>query len=278
MSAESYSLEQVDQMIDYLDKHIAAGKDTPTMLNTLQQRLDIIDMTYRQDPRFDEVYPHLLELQALIFGRRQQDDKAMKFMKEAVRQAGSVRNLHSQTIRKYIAAHSQTVTTRHHQQHHQTHQQHRQEAQHHHQVQRHQQQAHQEQQVEAVYHEQQRKRRPGKFASLFRLKPRSTKVAFATVAGLLLLSIATFNFVPQVHAFSSMLVNHSEIDAAKKNFEMLTSEFSQCSAQLNQERGSINTSDTSAVDSFNSQEQQCSAVQQQQNLAANKYDSLISSH
>jgi hypothetical protein len=75
-----------------------------------------------------------------------------------------------------------------------------------------------------------------------------------------------------------MLANHSEIDTAKKSFEMLTNEYTQCSAQLNQERGSVNTSDTSALDSYNSEEQQCAAVQQQQNLAANKYDSLISTH
>lgn len=280
MSAESYSLEHVDEMIDYLDKHIAAGKDTPAMLSTLQQRLDIIDMTYRQDPRFDEVYPHLLELQALIFGRRQQDDKAMKFMKEAVRQAGSVRNLHSQTIRKYIAAHSQASAAHHYrQQHHQA--QHHTVQHHqvqHHAVQHHQQRVAQPEQQTEVDYQQERKKRPSKFGSLLRLKSRGAKVAFATVAGLVLLSVATFNFVPQAHAFSSMLMNHSAIDAAKKNFETLTSEFSQCSAQLDQERGSVNTADTSAVDSFNSQEQQCSAVQQQQNLAATKYDSLIGSH
>lgn len=275
MSAESYSLEHVDEMIDYLDKHIAAGKDTPAMLNTLQQRLDIIDMTYREDPRFNEIYPHLLELQALIFGRRNQDDKALKFMKEAVRQAGSVSHLHSQTIRKYIAAHSQSASAHHQQQHHRQAQHHQQRAQQqHHQIQHH----HEQQQPEAQQYQQQRKRRLGKFGSMLRLRSRSSKVAFAVMAGLLLISVASFNFVPQVHAFSTMFVNHSEIDAAKKNFEALTSEFTQCSAQLNQERDSVNTSDTSAVDSFNSDEQQCAAVQQQQNLAANKYDNLISAH
>lgn len=279
MSAKSYSLEHVDEMIDYLDKHIAAGKDTPALLNTLQQRLDIIDMTYRQDPRFNEVYPHLLELQALIFGRRNQDDKAMKFMKEAVRQAGSVSHLHSQTIRKYIAVRSQSAAPAHHQQQHhhqaQHHQQHAQQQ--HHQIQQHDEPQPQEQ-PEVQYDQQYRKRRFGKFGSMLRLKSRSAKAAFAIVAGLLLISIASFNFVPQVHAFSAMLVNHSEIDSAKKNFETLTSEFTQCSAQLNQERDSVNTSDTSAVDSFNSEEQQCASIQQQQNLAANKYDNLISVH
>lgn len=279
MSAESYSLEHIDEMIDYLDKHIAAGKDTPAMLNTLQQRLDIIDMTYREDPRFNEIYPHLLELQALIFGRRNQDDKALKFMKEAVRQAGSVGHLHSQTIRKYIAAHSQSAASTHHQQqrHHQAQHHLQRVQQQHHQIQHHHEQQ-QPEQPEVQQYQQQRKRRFGKFGSMLRLKSRSSKVAFAIVAGLLLISIASFNFVPQVHAFSTMFANHSEIDAAKKNFEALTSEFTQCSAQLNQERGSVNTSDTSAVDSFNSDEQQCAAVQQQQNLAANKYDNLISAH
>lgn len=278
MSAESYSLEHVDEMIDFLDKHIAAGRDTPAMLNTLQQRLDIIDMTYRQDPRFNEIYPHLLELQALIFGRRNQDDKALQFMKEAVRQAGSVSHLHSQTIRKYIAARSQPAATVHHQQRHHQAQHHQQRVQQqHHQTQQHH-ELQQQEQPEVQYHRQHRKHHFGKFGSMLRLKSKSSKVAFAVVAGLLLISIASFNFVPPVHAFSAMLINHSEIDAAKKNFETLTSEFTQCSAQLNQERGSVNTSDTSAVDSFNSEEQQCASIQQQQNLAANKYDNLISVH
>ncbi len=241
MSAESYSLEHVDEMIDFLDRHIAAGRDTPAMLNTLQQHLDIIDMTYRQDPRFSQVYPQMLELQALIFGRRKQDAKALEFMKEAVRQAGSVGRLHSQQIRKYIAAHSQQPAAKTHHQHH----------------------AHN------------RKRRLGKFGSLLRFKSRNAKVAFAVVAGMLLLAVALFNFVPQVSAFSTILTNHSEIIVAKKNFETLTSELTQCSAQLNHERGSINTSDISAVDSYNNAMKRCQSVQQQQDQAALKYDRLI---
>lgn len=257
MSAESYSLEHVDEMIDFLDRNIATGRDTPAMLNALQQRLDIIDMTYRQDPRFSKVYPHMLELQALIFGRRNQDAKALAFMKEAVRQAGSVSRLHSQQIRQYIVAHSQQLPVVHHT---------RQYQQAHAEAQQHQQEG---------YH---RKRRLGKFGSLLRFKSRKAKVAFAIVTGALLLSVASFHFVPQVSAYSTLLTNHSEIDLAKKNFETLTSEFSQCSAQLNQERGSIDTSNSSAVNSYNNAMKQCQAVQQEQNQAALKYDRLISVH
>lgn len=259
MSAESYSLEHVDEMIDFLDRHIAAGRDTPAMLNTLQQRLDIIDMTYRQDPRFSQVYPHMLELQALIFGRRKQDAKALQCMKEAVRQTGSVGRLHSQQIRQYIAAHSQPVNVVHNQQH-----------------------QHRKQQHSEVSHQQQhmhhRKRRFGKFASLLRFRSRRVKVVYAVVTGLLLLAVTSFHFVPQVAAFSTMLSNHSQIIAAKKNFEALTSEFTQCSTQLNQERASINTSDMSAVNSYNNAMQQCQSVQHQQNQAAMKYDHLIGMH
>lgn len=258
MSAESYSLEHVGQMIDFLDRHIEAGRDTPAMLHALQQRLDIIDMTFKNDPRFAEVYPHMLELQALIFGRRNQDHKALEYMKEAVRQTGSVGLIRSQQIRKYIAAHSQPATAHHHQHQYQQQQQEPQDVQQHHQ--------------------QPRKRRAGKFGSLLRLKSRGAKVAFAVIAGLLLLSVASFHFVPQVSAFSTILVNHSEISAAKKNFETLTSELTQCSDQLNQERGSVNTSNPSALDSFNTAERQCQSVQQEQNQAALKYDRLIGVH
>jgi hypothetical protein len=236
MSTESYSLKHVDEMIDFLDKQIEAGRDTPAMLTGLQQRLDIIDFTYRNDPRFAQFYSHMLELQALIYGRRQQDDKAVQFMKEAVREAGGVRGLQSKTIREYIGSHS------------------------------------------SVGHHKHRRSRVGKFGSLLRFKSRNVKVAFAVVFGLLMVSVATFHFVPQVAAFSSILVNHSQIDNAKKTFETLTSELDQCSAQLNQERGAINTSDQSAVDAYNTATRQCQALQQEQNQAASRYNSLIGKH
>lgn len=237
MSSESYSLEHVGAMVDFLDKQIAAGKDTPAMLSGLQQRLDIIDMTYKQDPRLTHFYPQMLELQALIYGRCQQDEQAMQFMKEAVRQAGGVGQVRSSTIREYIAAHSQSSSS--------------------------------------MMRQRHRRRRFGKFGSLLRFKSRSAKVAFAVVAGLLLLSVASFHFVPQVSAFSTILTKHGQIEAAKKSFETLTSEFSECSAQLNQERGSINTSNQSAIDSYNAATQQCQTIQQEQNQAATKYNSLL---
>lgn len=241
MNAESYSLGHVDVMIDFLDKQIAAGKDTPAMLRGLQQRLDIISMTYQNDPRIEKIYPHMLELQALIHGRNQLDDKAMQFMKEAVREIGSVSHLHSSTIKQYIAAHTVGTAVAHHHPHH-------------------------------------KRRRISKFGAMFRLRSRSAKASFAVVTGLILLSVASFHFVPQVAAFSSILTNHSQIAAAKSQYAALTSELNQCTNQLNQERNSINTSDMTAIDNFNSATQQCQSIQQQQNQAAQKYDGLIGSH
>ncbi|MFI5275399.1 MAG: hypothetical protein ACHQT5_01085 [Candidatus Saccharimonadales bacterium] len=239
-NAESYSLEHVDAMIGFLDKQIAAGKDTPAMLNGLQQRLDIISMTYQQDPRFAAFYSRMLELQALIHGRRQEDDKALTFMKEAVRQAGGVGQLYSETIRQYIASHTNQAITAHGHGH--------------------------------------RRKRLGKFGALLRFRSRNAKVAFAVVFGLLLVSVASLHFVPQASAFSTILTNHSQIAAAKSNYEAFTNQLNQCQAQLSQERNSVNTSDQVAIDQFNSATKQCQAVQQQQNQAANKYDSLIGAH
>lgn len=235
MSADSYSLDHVDSMIDFIDKQIADGQDTPAMLNALQQRLDIIDMTYRNDPRYERFYSHMLELQALIYGRRQNDEQALKFMKEAVRQAGGVGHLQSKTIRQYITAHSQS----------------------------------------SLPHQRHRRKRLGKFASFFRFKSRKSKVAFAILAGLVIVSAASMQFIPQVAAFSSILTNHSQIVTAKKNFDTLTAELTQCSAQLNQERGSVNTANLNAVDAYNNAAQRCHTLQQEQNQAANKYNSLI---
>lgn len=237
-NADSYSLEHVDAMIGFLDKQIAAGNDTPAMLNGLQQRLDIISMTYQQDPRFAAFYPHMLELQALIHGRRQEDDKALSFMKEAVRQLGAVTHLHSDTLRQYIAAHTNHAVTAHGQGH--------------------------------------RRKRMGKFGALLRFRrSRNAKVAFAVLFGLLMISAASMHFVPQVAAFSSILTNHSQIADAKSAYVSLTSQLNQCEAQLNQERNAVNTSDQSAIDQYNNATKQCQAVQQQQNQAAHKYDSLI---
>lgn len=241
MNAESYSLGHVEEMIDFLDKQIAAGKDTPAMLRGLQQRLDIISMTYQNDPRFTKFYPHMLELQALIHGRNQLDDMAMQFMKEAVREIGSVSHLRSSTIKQYIAEHSGGHAHAHHRPHHE-------------------------------------RRRIGKFGAMFRLRSRSAKVSLAVVTGLVLLSVASFHFVPRVAAFSSILSNHSQIAAAKNNYVALSNELNQCTNQLNQERNSINTNDQTAVDNFNTATQQCQQVQQQQDQAASKYNSLIGSH
>ena len=237
MNAESYSLDHVDAMIDFLDKQIAAGKDTPAMLKALQQRLDIISMTYQQDPRIAKHYPHMLELQALIHGRNQDDDKALSFMKEAVRQAGGVGHLHSQTIREYIAART----------------------------------------THSIPHGHGHRRgRISKFGGFLRFRrSRNAKVAFAVLSGLLLISVASMHFVPRVAAFSSILSNHSQIAAAKSNYDSLTSQLNQCESQLSQQRNAINTSDQAAIDAYNSATKQCQAVQQQQNQAASKYDSLI---
>lgn len=239
MKTESYSLEHVDAMIDFLDKQIAAGTDTPAMLNVLQQRLDIIDMTYKHDPRVEQFYPQMLELQALIHGRRNDDDKAMQFMKEAVRQTGGVKGIHSQTIRQYIATHSHSRPT-----------------------------------TVAAAHP----RRKHKFALPLRLKSRNTKVAFAAVFGLLVISVTALHFVPQVGALPTLLTNHSQIDNAKNNFDKLTREYDQCSAQLAQERSSVNTSDQNAIDAYNNATKQCQTIQQEQNQAATRYNSLIGAH
>jgi hypothetical protein len=105
MGAKPYSLEHVDDMIEFLDRAIAAGKDTPALLHGLQRRLDAISAAYKNEPRFDEFYSHMLELQALIYGRQNQDALAVKFMKEAVRQSGNVQSLRSAEIKQYIAEH-----------------------------------------------------------------------------------------------------------------------------------------------------------------------------
>jgi hypothetical protein len=249
MSTESFSLEHIDVMIDLLDKTIAAGTDTPAMLDKLQQALDSIDATQRDAPEFSEYYSRMLEVQALIYGRRSaeaEDEKALQFMKEAVRQAGSVRALRSETLRQYIAQQSKQAA------------------------------AAQPQPVQQAPVAD----ASSTHASRFHIKLLPTfnnraKVAVAACFGLVVLSAVAFAVVPQASGMAAVLTKHSQIATEKKLYDSLTAQYKACSSALNQERGTINTNDMAALDAYNQATAKCQTVLQQQNQAARQYDKLI---
>lgn len=246
MKAEAFSLSHVDPMIDFLEKHIAAGTDTPAMLDALQQRLDGIDARFQNHPEFDACYPRMLELQALIHGRRNEDDKALTFMKEAVRATGGVSKLRSPSIRQYIAAQTSASAP---------------------QVQPQLAEmpvASLEQNVTAIAP---RKR---KFFGLSKLK-----VGFASAFAVLAVGGAVFAFVPQAAGLPVLLAHYSEVSSDKKVFDDLTAQYKSCSSKLNSERGNVNTYDTGAVSAYNTATKNCEEVLAQQNQAANRYDSLV---
>jgi len=278
MSAQPYSLEYVGQMIDFLDQHIAAGTDTPAMHATLQQRLDTISLAYANDPKFESYYPHMLELQALLHGRRnpnETDEKALRFMKEAVREAGSVGKLRSATIKSYIANHMRqtaAAASTHHV---------RQAAA-----------VARPQSVQAAGFEQgqeqempepdmpQRKpfRTRRRIWSKFpRLNLRKPKTAVAAGLAVAVIAVGAFAFAPHASVFASVLTNHSKIAAEKKIYDALTAQYQSCSSKLSGERNSINTNNMQQLSSFNQEMEQCQAVQQHQQQAADMYNKLIGS-
>lgn len=263
MKTEAFSLDHVDAMIDFLDKHIAANTDTPAQLGALQQRLDKIDTAYRADPAYAQFYSRMLEMQSLIYGRSNQDAKALQFMKEAVRQAGGVHGIRSKSIREYIAKHHARPAA----------------AQGHVQAHAHNTQAQKQRpevrpsqavpisnapQQHAIRH---KKRRFNPFSHM--------RVAFA--ASLLVFGLVglTLYFVPRASAVPIMLANYSEIQSAKKSYQDLTAKYRACSSQLAQERDNVDTYSTQAVGTYNQDATKCQNVLHRQEQAASKYDSLI---
>lgn len=277
MNSQSYSLEYVDEMIDFLDQHIAAGTDTPEIHATLQQRLDAISLAFANDPRFDEYYSRMLELQALLHGRRTPnatDEKALRFMKEAVREAGSVGKLRSSTIKAYIADHTRqkaaaaaSVHVR--------------------QMQRQHSEAVRQEQAAGFDQGQEdmpgapepgsfkpRRRAWGKFPRLNLRKPKTAAAVGLVVA---VLAAVGFAFGPHTSVLASVLTNHSKIATEKKLYDTLTAQYQSCASKLSSERSGINTNNMQQLASFNQETEQCQAVQQQQQQAADAYNKLIGS-
>ncbi len=257
MRTEPHSLEYVDAMIDFLEQKIEKNEVTHAMLGALQKRLDAIDASHRDHPHFAHYYPHMLELQTLIFGESNQEVKALHFLKEAVRQAGSVGKLYSKLLKLYIAKHTPqpalaTVPVV----------------------------AEEptainpdvelsEQYSGPVNHTQ--------HASEMHIRPRfrALKVGFVAVFGLAVLSVSTLHFVPRAAALPMLFTKHAQIQGAKQAYDSLTEQYNACSSKLASEHGSVDTYDTQAVEAYNQETKDCQAVQQQQNQAAAKYDNLI---
>ncbi len=268
MRSEVYSLAYVDGMIDYVENKIETKALSSGILATMQKWLDTVEEMYRDDPELPEYYSRMLELQALIYGESNQDAKAMQFMKEAVRQAGSVGALYSRLIKEYIAEKAARPAPK----------------------------PAPAPVAEEVYADQIAAEEPGlayaepaaadyydedygddriELHDKPRHRFRKLKIAFAVVFGLVALSAATFHFVPQASAVSMLLVRHGEIQRAKEHFDSLTSQYKTCSAKLADEHNSVDTADSAAVQAYNQEMQDCQSIMQQQNKAADAYNTLI---
>jgi hypothetical protein len=243
MRTNTYSLDNVDVMIGFLEQKIEANAVTPKLLGAMQKRLDVIDKLYRNDALFSEYYPRMLELQALIYGEGNQESKALEFLDEAVRQAGGAHGLQSKLVKQYILRHKRHVAT-----------------------------VAQSRHVPSVQVVDKSASAPRKKRKFFVFS--KMKVGFAAAFGLVAISAATLAFVP--HAFGlSFLVNHSKISAQKRVYDDLTAQYKSCSSSLANEHGTIDPNDTTAVDTYNQATAKCQTVLQQQKQAADQFDKLV---
>jgi hypothetical protein len=257
MRQESFSLSDVDGMIDMLDHNIAAGTDSPAMLEECQERLDLLEGSFRGHVHFAQHYSRMLEVQALIFGRRSphdRDEQAMSYMKEAVRQAGSVSALRSSTLKAYISSHNRPAVNPAASVH-----------------------ARAFAQPATVEVEEPHAKHHRHHASVFHKKPgfRNLKVAIAGGLAVLVLAIGGYAAFPQASGVVNALTNRSQLSTEKQSFNKLAAEYKECSTKLTAEKSSINQNDMTAVDNYNKAVSDCKAVQQQQNKAADTYNKLV---
>ena len=185
----------------------------------------------------------------MIYGEGDQEQQALEFLKEAVRQAGSVGKLYSKLLKDYIANHSQPVPAM----------------------------VPVTDDIPAEPDPTDPAENYGNHASRLHERPKfgRMKAALAVTLGLAVVSVVGWHFVPRAAALPVMLAKHSEIDSAKQQFDSLTAQYNSCSSRLASERGTIDTNNLTAVDAFNQDTQSCQAVLQRQHQAANRYDALI---
>ncbi len=237
MSQERHPLAYVDAMIDYLEKKIQSKAVNQPLLDALQKRLDAMSAKYASDQKFVQYYPHMLELQALIYGEGGQEQKALTFLKEAVRETGSVSRLYSGLLRHYVITHSRQAIPA-------------------------------TPLNAAVGIPSASHRRAVSMGTL--------KIAFAGAAVLVCLVAATLHFMPRAFALPSLILKHSEIVHDKQQYDSLSSQYQKCSSDLQRRKDSIDQNDPVAVDAYTKDIAQCSTVLKQLNQSAQVYNNLVS--
>jgi hypothetical protein len=241
MRREGYSLAYIDVMIDVLERKIEGRVVTSAVLAALQKRLDAISAAYREDPGFARYYPHMLELQTLIYGESGHEQEALQFLKEAVRQTGSARGLYSKLLKQYIVNHSRQVVAA----------------------------AGPRQQVPAADNGG-RRPKSRQFLTFNKMK-----VGVAMGFGLIAVTLVTLHFGPRAAALPLLLVKHSQITREKEQYDNLTAQYKTCSADLAQRQHVTDPDDPVAVDTYNKDAQRCQTVLKQLDQIAEQYNSLV---
>ena len=269
MSAVTYPLEYVDTMIDFFENKIESDSAMPTICDALQKRLDAIVTLRRSDPKFNDYYPHMLELQALIYGQGNDDQKAVQSLKEAVRQVGSVGGLRSRLLKQYVASHHSSsasdaaINTR--------------------------EQSmgqgtatlsYASQDVVSESPQAQVQSSADDYIQQTRVGSKKHKKVLVVVASIGVVAAigVTMYFVPAVARFPGFLLRYGEIANAKRAYSVLTNEYNSCSTSLTTERNSVDIYNTTAVGNYNNDIKHCNSLLHQEDLAADKYDNLIAVH
>jgi hypothetical protein len=278
MGTEGRLTTHIQGIIDEIEKHIEARSLTQSLLRSVQNQLDSIERNYKTQPFYSAVYGRMLEAQTLIYGESGEEQKALEFMKEAVRQAGSVSGLYSKMLRDYIAEHLSARQAAGSQTHHAANMHaHKQAAAPvRAEVQEAEQPQPEAQQMQATAEPVERKaRHAGKLH--LRLKPsRKLRIVTATAFGLLVLCGIGFAVkTPSVSALTNMVGNHSKIAAAKHKYDQLSAEYKDCSNKLIAERSDVNTNNLQQLATYNQDVTNCQQILQQQHQAADAYNALV---
>ncbi len=274
MRADGDSLARVYEIINQLEQHINARRLTPVFLDGVQRRLDAIDTAYRGRPEYDQLYGPLLEAQTLVYGESGQEQKALEFLKEAVRQTGSVHKLRSKLLKDYVAGHASSRQSAGHQAHHASSVHSRPQTAPArtkvHQSEQSPQPIAQKAEAEPI---KRKARRAGKLH--LRLKP-SRRLGFAvTTAFALLLIGGVIVKVPQVSELTNIVTNHSKITTAKGKYDQLSAQYKECSTKLIAERTNVNTNNLQQLANYNQDVANCQKVLQEQHQAADAYNKLV---
>lgn len=102
MTSSTEIIEEAHNLLTKLEKHISDETIKPEHLLSVQAKLDNLDQELKLRGYRDSEIHVLYEIQALIYGQQNKDDKANSWLNEAIRQAGNPDKLSSNLLKNYF--------------------------------------------------------------------------------------------------------------------------------------------------------------------------------